>query len=103
MATRPAPVYSGDGAGPTVPLPDRGSMPTNPILIVARDPTLRADLESALSDAGFICTVVTSPADGVGALRARRFDLIVAEGLAASGAIGGVRAASGALTPLLVV
>ena len=91
-----------DRIEPAVP-PERVSMPSNPILIVARDPTLRADLESALGDAGYICTSVNSPADGVGALRARRFDLIVAEGLAASGAIGGLRTASSAITPILVV
>lgn len=78
-------------------------MPSNPILIVARDPNLRADLESALGDAGYACTPVTSPADGVASLRGGRFDLIVAEGLAVSGAIAGLRTASSVITPILVV
>jgi pilus assembly protein CpaE len=78
-------------------------MPTNPILIVARDASLRADIEAALVDVGFVCTAVGSPADGVAALRSARFDLVVAEGLAASGAIGGLRTASGVVTPILVV
>jgi pilus assembly protein CpaE len=79
-------------------------MPPNPILIVARDPTLRTDIEAALSDeSSYTCISVNSPADGVASLRSKRFDLIVAEGLAASGAIGGLRTASGVITPILVV
>ena len=79
-------------------------MPTNPILIVARDQSLRTHLEQALGDAGFGCTSVASPADGVASLRAAPFDLIVAEGLAASGAISTLRSAAGGIvTPILVI
>lgn len=79
-------------------------MPPNPILIVARDNSLRTDLEATLRDAGYACSSVTSPADGVAAMREKEFDLIVAEGLAASGAISSLRTArSGTVTPILVV
>jgi len=79
-------------------------MPPNPILIVARDNALRTQLESTLREAGYACTSVASPADGVAVLRATGFDLIVAEGLAASGAIPTLRTArSGSPTPVLVV
>jgi pilus assembly protein CpaE len=78
-------------------------MPSNPLLLVARDPSLRDQLESTLGAAGYACTSVISPADAVGAMRARPYDLIVAEGLAASGAISGLRTASGTVTPVLVV
>jgi pilus assembly protein CpaE len=79
-------------------------MPSNPILIVARDSSLREDLETALGELGFSCTSVSSPADGVAALRGTPFDLIVAEGLAASGAISTLRTAgTGGLTPILVI
>jgi pilus assembly protein CpaE len=79
-------------------------MPSNPILIVARDSSLREDLETALGELGFSSTSVSSPADGVAALRGTPFDLIVAEGLAASGAISTLRTAgTGGLTPILVI
>jgi pilus assembly protein CpaE len=79
-------------------------MPPNPILIVARDNALRTQLEATLREAGYACTAVTSPADGVAILRSGAFDLIVAEGLAASGAIATLRTArSGSVTPILVV
>ena len=79
-------------------------MPPNPILIVARDNSLRTELETTLRDAGYACSSVASPADGVATMRATEFDLIVAEGLAASGAISTLRTArSGSVTPILVV
>jgi pilus assembly protein CpaE len=79
-------------------------MPPNPILIVARDNSLRTEVETTLRDAGYACSSVTSPADGVAAMREKEFDLIVAEGLAASGAISSLRTArSGTVTPILVV
>ena len=79
-------------------------MPSTPILIIARDTALRSELESVLTEAGHPCTAVASPADGVAALRATRFDITVAEGLAASGAIATLRtAASGTITPILIV
>src|SRR5918996_6210181 len=77
-------------------------MPPNPILIVARDESLRSHLNEVLGGDGFPCTSVASPADGVASLRGGSFDLIVAEGLAASGAISTLRsAAGGAVTPIL--
>jgi pilus assembly protein CpaE len=79
-------------------------MPPNPILIVARDASLREDLVSALDAAGYRCSPVASAADGVAAMRSDKFDLVVAEGLAASGAISTLRSArSGAVAPILVV
>jgi len=79
-------------------------MPSNPILICARDSGLRGELESALADAGYDTTTVGSPADAVAAMRGRSFDLIVAEGLAASGAIASLRTAgSDGVTQILVV
>ena len=80
-------------------------MPSNPILICARAAELRTELESALSAAGYATTTVTTPADAVGAMRGRPVDLIVAEGLAASGAIASLRTAGdgGGVTPILVV
>ena len=79
-------------------------MPPNPILICARGKELRTELETALVDAGHSVTVVATPADGVAAMRSNPVDLIVAEGLAASGAIASLRTASdGRITPILVV
>jgi pilus assembly protein CpaE len=80
-------------------------MPPNPILICARDPDLRGELEAALSAAGYATTSVTTPADAVASMRGRRADLIVAEGLATSGAISSLRTAGegGTVTPILVV
>jgi pilus assembly protein CpaE len=80
-------------------------MPPNPILICARDPELRGELESALSGAGYATTSVTTPADAVASMRSRPADLIVAEGLAASGAIASLRTAGegGTVTPILIV
>src|SRR5688500_8121349 len=79
-------------------------MPSNPILICARGQELRTELEAALADAGYSTTTVTTPADAVGAMRGRQVDLIVAEGLAASGAIASLRTAGeGWITPILVV
>ena len=79
-------------------------MPSNAILICAREANLRSQLESALGDAGYATTSVGSPADAVAAMRGQRFDLIVAEGLAASGAIASLRTAStDGITSILVV
>lgn len=79
-------------------------MPSNPILICARGQELRTELEAALAEAGYSTTTVTTPADAVGAMRGRQIDLIVAEGLAASGAIASLRTAGeGRITPILVV
>ena len=79
-------------------------MPTNPILICARNPELRTELEAALADAGHAVESVTTPADAVAVMRSRQPDLVVAEGLAASGAIASLRTgASSGITPVLVV
>lgn len=79
-------------------------MPSNPILIVARGSELRTELETALAGAGYATTSVGTPADAVAAMRSAPADLVVAEGLAASGAIGSLRTASGSgVTPVLVV
>jgi pilus assembly protein CpaE len=78
-------------------------MPANPILICAPTDDLRQQLETQLSDAGYATTSVTTPAEAVAALRDQTFDLVLAEGLAVSGAIGRIRTASPVPTPVLVV
>jgi len=79
-------------------------MAENPILICARDRELRSELEDALSNAGHRTITVTTPADAVATMRGTTIDIIVAEGLAASGAIASMRVASeGQITPILVV
>lgn len=79
-------------------------MPSNPILICARDSALSDDLEGALQAAGYPTATVRSPADAVAAMRSRPFDLIVAEGLAASGAISSLRTSgSNGVVPIVVV
>ena len=77
-------------------------MPANPILICAPSPDLRARLEQ-LREAGYVTTSVGSAADSVNALRAGAFDLIIAEGLAVSGAIARIRGATTKQVPLIVV
>ena len=79
-------------------------MPPNTILICARGKELRAELETELADAGHKVASVATPADAVAAMRNEPVDLIVAEGLAASGAIASLRTATdGRITPILVV
>lgn len=80
-------------------------MPPNPILICARASDLRAELEGSLAAAGYRTTVVGTPADAVAAMRDDPPDLVVAEGLAASGAIAALRDGTGTgdVTPVLVV
>ena len=86
------------------PIRSGDAMPSNPILICARGQELRNQLESTLTDAGYLVTTVTTPADAVAAMRGHPIDLIVAEGLAASGAIASLRTAGeGRITPVLVV
>jgi pilus assembly protein CpaE len=77
-------------------------VPASPILICAPTPELRARLEQ-LRDAGYATTSVENAADAVSALGAQPFDLIVAEGLAVSGAIPRVRGATAKQVPLIVV
>jgi pilus assembly protein CpaE len=78
-------------------------MPANPILICAPSDDLRQQLEGQLGDAGYTTTSVTTPADAVAALRDQTYDLVVAEGLAVSGAIGRIRTAAPVPTPVLVI
>jgi pilus assembly protein CpaE len=79
-------------------------MPPNRILICARGEELRSELESVLTEAGHKIATVQTPADAVAAMRGQSVDLIVAEGLAASGAISSLRTASDSrITPILVV
>ena len=79
-------------------------MPPNTILICARAQELRTELEAALADAGHQVVSVATPADGVAAMRSAPVDLVVAEGLAASGAIGSLRTAiDGRITPILII
>ncbi|HEY7525548.1 MAG TPA: AAA family ATPase [Candidatus Limnocylindria bacterium] len=78
-------------------------MPANPILICAPTEELRTQLETQLAAGGYTTTSVTTPPDAVAALRDRQFDLVLAEGLAVSGAIGRIRTASPVPTPVLVI
>jgi pilus assembly protein CpaE len=79
-------------------------MPSNSILICARGTDLRTELETVLTDAGYKVATVTTPADAVASMRGHPVDMIVAEGLAASGAIASLRTATdGRVTPILVV
>lgn len=78
-------------------------MPANPILICAPSDDLRGQLEAQLATAGYATHSVHTPAEAAGALRDSGYDLVVAEGLAVSGAIGRLRSAASAPTPVLVV
>lgn len=78
-------------------------MPANPILLCTPTDALRQHLERALSARGYTTLVVKTPADAVAVLRDARYDLIIAEGLAVTGAIPGMRTASPIPTPILVV
>jgi len=79
-------------------------MPANTILICARGEELRTELQSTLEAAGHQCIAVGTPPAAVAAMRGQAVDLIVAEGLAASGAIGMLRTAGDAgPVPLLIV
>ena len=77
-------------------------MAANPILICAPTPDLRARLEQ-LGDVGYVITTVETAADAVNALRSQPFDLIVAEGLAVSGAVPRLREAAPTRIPIVVV
>jgi pilus assembly protein CpaE len=77
-------------------------VPANPILICAPSPELRAQLEQ-LGDAGYLTTSVDSAADAVLALGAEPFDVIIAEGLAVSGAIVRIREATRNQVPVVIV
>src|SRR5207237_4031602 len=69
-------------------------MPGNPILLCAPQSDLRDRLERELTASGYPVTSVDSPAEAVAALRDARFDLVVADGLAVTGALGSIRNAS---------
>ena len=77
-------------------------MPANPILICAPSPDLRAQLER-LGEAGYVTTSVDTAAEAVNALGTHPFDLVVAEGLAVSGAIGRIREATRSQIPVVIV
>jgi pilus assembly protein CpaE len=77
-------------------------VPANPILICAPSPELRAQLEQ-LGEAGYVTTSVDTAAEAVSALGAHPFDLIVAEGLAVSGAIVRIREATRNQVPVVIV
>jgi pilus assembly protein CpaE len=78
-------------------------MPSNPILVCAPPGELRDRLEQELSAAGYPASSVPTPADAVAALRDARFDLVIADGLLVTGAIGSIRRASPVPTPCMVV
>jgi pilus assembly protein CpaE len=78
-------------------------MAANPILICAPSDDLRGELEAQLGNAGYLTHSVHSAAEAAAALRDAGYDLVVAEGLAVSGAIGRLRSAAAVPTPLLVV
>jgi len=78
-------------------------MPRNPILVCAPNPALREQLESQLAAIDYAVTSVESAGEAVNYLRDAKVHLIVAEGLAVSGAIGGLRNLSRTHVPILVV
>lgn len=78
-------------------------MPANPILICAPSDDLRSELEAQLANAGYATQSVHTPAEASAALRDAGYDLVIAEGLAVSGAIGRLRTAAAVPTPVLVV
>jgi pilus assembly protein CpaE len=78
-------------------------MPGNPILLCAPPGELRDRLHQQLTASGFPVSTVQTPAEAVAALRDARYDLVVADGLAVTGAIGSIRSASTIPTPCLVV
>lgn len=78
-------------------------MPANPILICAPTDDLRTELEAQLANAGYATHSVHTPAEATAALRDAGYDLVIAEGLAVSGAIGRLRTAATVPTPVLVV
>lgn len=77
-------------------------MPANPILICAPSPDLRAQLEQ-LSEAGYVTTSVNTASDVISALGTHSYDLVVAEGLAVSGAIVRIREATRNQVPVVIV
>jgi pilus assembly protein CpaE len=79
-------------------------MPANPILLCMPTEALRDRVQQALARSGYrITTVATAPA-AVAALGDGPIDLVVAEGLSVSGAIGSLHTASDAgPTPVLVM
>ena len=77
-------------------------MPANPILICAPTAELRARLEQ-LTDAGYLIDSVETASAAVTALHAQPYDLIVAEGLAVSGAIVRIREATRNQVPVVVI
>src|ERR1700693_5430231 len=82
---------------------DKDRMPGNPILLCAPPGELRDRLHQQLTASGFPVSTVQTPAEAVAALRDARYDLVVADGLAVTGAIGSIRSASTIPTPCLVV
>jgi Flp pilus assembly protein, ATPase CpaE len=78
-------------------------MSRNPILICAPSPTLRSQLEAKLAEVDYAVTTVSTAGEAVTALRDTAVHLIVAEGLAVSGAIAGLRSASRVHVPILVI
>jgi pilus assembly protein CpaE len=77
-------------------------VPGNPILICAPTSELRGRLEH-LRDVGYAVFSVVSAAEAERELRSQPFDLILAEGLAVSGAIGPIREATRNQIPIVVV
>jgi len=74
------------------------------ILICAPDEELRAALRAALSGSDREVREVTTPTEAVAVLGGGGVDLVIAEGLSASGAIGSLRAARrDESVPILVV
>jgi pilus assembly protein CpaE len=79
-------------------------MPLNPILVCAPVGDLRSRLEKVLQSAGYQVATADNPPQAVAMVGDQRVDLVVAEGLAVSGAIPSLRHASSVGdTPVLVV
>ncbi len=78
-------------------------MAGNPILVCSPPGELRTKLERELTASGYPVSTVSAAADAVAALRDASFDLVVADGLSVTGAIGSIRNASTVPTPCLIV
>ncbi len=78
-------------------------MSRNPILICAPSPALRSQLETELAAVDYAVKAVSSAGEAVTVLRDAEIHLVVAEGLAVSGAIAGLRSAARTHVPILVI
>jgi len=78
-------------------------MSRNPILICAPSPALRNQLEAELAEIDYAVVAVSTAAEAITHLRDGEIHLVVAEGLAVSGAMARLRSAAPVQVPILVI